>query len=468
MLVVWTTSMQHDKFPTALFTSQSLAFYLWGEVELSFGKDVTQKKGSFLRLIASEAEGFCVAKTRQEVIETISFIHEYRHFQQDFILGIGMWDYIFRNEEIERVLSFTKQCESDVSTVRLCLDGIYPRKNRPIIHGNEREEIAHLKSELKKKSMPQELAGLFTARRLLELDATIYTSSIINRFKWSSVAIDHLDNLKEYHSILNMPQEYNETIIFILNEFHVFLDGGIKDTERLNVINAIIKLLVYFSLNHPDPKTQIELGLTPEDCLPGVRFIRFLNAIPEIWNSVTNIGKDFEKLLISACKVKYPTVKECADGWIDFLEKNNKNIPFKGHTKARLDIIKKIYCDNNNEDQNIYKSIALGQSLKFSIEYDLPFFPNYIDKSDTQMILTSRMMGCDDYYIDTKRHVNAWRFSQFIIGKSKKYECVYSRGLCPIAKEKCITGIDSIEYIPSDEKCLTNSILNSGDLIIRY
>ena len=67
--------------PSPLYSNQKIAAYSWGAGELVFGAEASQGK-HFSKMLLAEKLGFHAA-SEKEVIETISFVHEYRHFQQD-------------------------------------------------------------------------------------------------------------------------------------------------------------------------------------------------------------------------------------------------------------------------------------------------------------------------------------------------------------------------------------------------
>lgn len=78
---------------SSLFSTRRIASYSWGAGELVFGPEASQAE-NFKRILMAEVCGF-TATDKRGVLETICLVHEYRHFQQDFILGVGAHDYIY-------------------------------------------------------------------------------------------------------------------------------------------------------------------------------------------------------------------------------------------------------------------------------------------------------------------------------------------------------------------------------------
>lgn len=444
--------------PSTLFSTRRIASYSWGAAELVFGPDATQGE-HFKKMLFARQFGF-TAETRDEVLETICLVHEYRHFQQDFIFGVGAWDYLFRNAEAERTLGLIKQINGFNDVVDYDLARIRPIDITPMLHRDPQTELDDLRHEATRLNMPTELAGLFSIRRLLELDAAIYTYYTVTNMKWTKSAIAHLPHLKEFYSISQLPDEYTETLMFLAGELNYYFDDELEGEQRIEFVFSIVRLLVVLALSHPDPETMAQRNLSQHDCLPGVRLMRSARALSDAWGNAHPATPDFDRLLSSATGFDYPTLEEYAQGWDTYLNTFAKTDSFPEYSNVRAKIFSQRYLEYSDSKaipNPSYLTAMSGEPLEFAAMYNLPLSTKNLDGSPSPMTLTNRSLANEDFNLDRTRHVNVWRLSDFYRGVNKKFACIFGdSGMCPVRQDVCKAGIERPAQIPDDPVCRIN------------
>ncbi len=460
--------------PSPLFNDQRIASYKWGTGEMVFNEKVSQSTNKmFDAVLFADMTGNFIAETLEETLKTIAFIHEYRHFQQDFSSGLGLWDYYCRNTNLISKLSNIKQlngfskCFENYEEFEGYNDIINSEKEllSEILAGNEKEEFLQIRQALSELGLPKEWAGLFSTRRVLELDATVYTMNKVLSLKWINPKILEEPEILRAYNILEMNSEYSELYIFFLGQLNHYFDDSIGLSEKYKLIDGVIQLLIFLSISHPDPETIKKRRLDKLSCLPGVKLIKIFIAFFKIWNEFSNSGEflseDFEKAIYESAGIDYPTVSEVAKGWESFFRGTYID-PFLGITNTRLGIFEKKYIKpqfTKTQKPEYYSHAFLGEPLDFFPTYDALLL---IDNLAEDKHVLGDLYSHDkkEYFIDMRKKNNTKKLVDFFSGKSNIFKCSYAGfNGCSISKSYC-SKIDSHALIPKDEGCYVSKTIH--------
>lgn len=343
---------------------------------------------------------------------------------------------------------FAEPANFDLSKIR----GI---DEQPLVHQDYKTEIRYLRDEITRLALPIELSGMFTVRRLLELDAAVYTYLICNRKLWRHEAAVHLEDLVPFYSIAHLPQEYTETLFFIMGELNAFWDGEIEDDDRINALILTVRLLVFLSLCYPDPVTMQQRGLTHVDCLPGIRLIRMLRALANAWGEHSPASAEFERRLYQETRLDYPILGEYANGWVAFFDTLYQADHFPEYSKVRSEVMTKRFLRLSGKSRDWSYLMAMGgEPLHFLTESSLRIYCNNTDGTPSPVLLLNKSLVDDGYNIDRIRHVNAWRLAEYFRGKAQKFHCALAgSGACGVERAICRVGFQTPVEFPRDAEC---------------
>jgi hypothetical protein len=102
--------------PSPHLYNQRLAAYEWGAGEILLSPTAAFRRKNFLMdNAAALGQGFFVATSKADLLCLIALLHEFRHFQQDYLTGLGHWDHIARARQIASTISMAKQLSSDAT-----------------------------------------------------------------------------------------------------------------------------------------------------------------------------------------------------------------------------------------------------------------------------------------------------------------------------------------------------------------
>jgi hypothetical protein len=439
-----------------------LASYEWGAGELTFSPEASLRKDLFTRSLIEIAQGFTSLETRDDLLCLVSLVHEYRHFQQDLMTGFGNWDYVARlNAVIER-FSLCKYTSGDGSIsdgAEYIRDFYDMNSERVTLSRPIAKEIEVIGEVLERDfHVSRELASLFTTRRILEMDAVLYTSGTIKSLKMSKLANETLLNMGEIYEFVEMPPLYAETITFCLSQLHNTVIDDEPPQKRIQSFLFSLRVILNLSLMHPSPDLLDQRGHTWQDYLPGVRLVRLLRATADLMKdsaAIAGTPEDFDRDLCARTGFPYPTYKESLYSWDSQLATLSPN-PFQELTQARLFATrKKLYQDNEvPKDNEIYRPVFAGENALSMITYDLPLFATRTDGGEQAMTMTGRAIVSSDFAYDRKRAILAWRLSSLAVGARQNFSCpLTGKGYCTIQTERCSKPFERFDDLPKNSEC---------------
>lgn len=443
--------------------NQRLASYEWGSGELLFSPPAALKDGFVVKSFIELLQGKTSLEDSDDLICLIALVHEYRHFQQDFLTGVGNWDYVARIDKVISTLSLAKQLSAD-GFITVPMDPeMVPFSDgeiTSILHGNPATEIGPIKSVLVDEfKAPVELAGLFTTRRLLEMDAVLYTYELITSTKLSLKGRDNLKKLKEFFSYTQMPSIYAETTQFCLLEFLRGIKEDLALADRIDNIIRWLRLLLTLALAHPDPVSVHANNLQREDYIPGVRFLRLMRALGKrLQDPEGNYSsmREFESKLINATGLQYQSYLDFGEGWSRYLGSMQRD-PFASVTttrKSTLDIKFENHVGSDEKVAGIYSAAIVGESLMSFSHYDLPLFMRRTDGESHPLILTGRVFHDPHYNVDRLRSVLAWRLAEFISRRRGAVLCPLTEAYCNVRTDRCKEPFATLSDLPLNPGCL--------------
>jgi len=441
--------------------NQRLASYEWGSGEMLFSAKSALTQEALKKAFIEVSHGYTSFESKEDLTCLISFIHEYRHFQQDFFLGIGHWDYIARLAQAIKTLSLCKNLSPDHTISRKLLPDFTSMINdtETIFHSQPQFEITAISNYLKDCNAPVQLAGLFTTRRLLEMDAVLYTYDRFTSLKISTLGVDTAKKLRGIFCYTKMPELYSETIMFCLTEVLHTLDDRQPIETRIEIAMVLLRLVLASALNHPDPATIGSLDADRKDYVPGIKFLRLLKAsmgAEKDGDSNHPFLLQLEKGLIDNSGFPYVTYLEAGNGWISFF-RNMVSDPLSSATACRLSVLEKQYNVSDQKFEGVSKiySMAInGGPFSAAAEYDLPLFMRRDDSVSQAMLLTGRALADPNYDIDRIRSILMWRLSEFLSGKRKGILCpLYESGHCEVQGLVCSHPFQDLDLLPDNPEC---------------
>jgi hypothetical protein len=446
-----------------LLYNRRIAAYEWGGGQIIFSPIAGfNKKGFLTRNLVALDRGFIGDNDRPDMICLLAFLHEYRHYQQDYQTGVGHWDYVARTRHIAKTLSLAKGMSADF-TAHEPLDpymaGHVEGQSNCLLHREEHREISLIRDILATSEPNADmLAPLVTTRRILEADAVLDVYMLIQRVHTSEASAAALHALKQYYAFYEMPEAYSETLILALNSFNQRVKEDIGDAEKIENFLKTIRMLLIMSLAHPDPATIERLGHDATDYLPGVRFIRLMQASIKHMLAVDEHPpslREFEASLIAKTGFPYPSFFDCETGWISYFKSMDQD-PFPGMTEARSDtLVRKYRCGDGAEEAmaGLLQSLLKGSLLSF-LDYDLPLLMRRSDGAPQDVLLTARGLAKPEYNMDRVRHVSAWRLSEFIARRRPFFSCpVFDTGYCKVETARCRQPFTDLSAVPISEDC---------------
>jgi hypothetical protein len=447
-----------------LLYNRRIAAYEWGGGEIIFSPIAGFNKKGFLthNLIALDQGHIRKNDSADDLRCLLAFLHEYRHYQQDLQTGIGHWDYVARTRHIINTLSFAKDFSGD-GTAHEPLDPpmahYIESTSECLLHREESREMELIRDTLARtEPNPEELAPLVTSRRMLEADAVLYVYMLLKRSQASKPTLAALKTLRHFYAFTEMPEEYAATLMLALRSFNNRVAEDIDDQQKLQNFLINIRMLLTMSLAHPDPDTLERLGHDKTDYLPGVRFIRLVNAsIKQMLavNERPRSMREFEASLIAKTGFSYPSYFDCEIGWAAYFKPTDED-PFPGLTEARRDTLARKYKPSDGVEEavrQIYRDRSGGSVWSF-LEYDLPLLMRRTDGVPQDILLTSRGIAKPEYNVDRLRHLLAWRLCEFIARRRPTFSCPLSKSpYCDARIERCRQPYEHLNDVPATDAC---------------
>jgi hypothetical protein len=169
--------------PSPYLQNQRLAAYEWGSGEILLSPASAFKKEQFfIRNATALQKGVIIDSAKDDLLCLIALLHEYRHFQQDHLSGFGHWDYICRTKQIISAISLAKQLSHDATFHGPLDDWVRGSIDKQVLNNlrfDEKEEIDQISQYVVEElHQPREAANVLSTRRLLEMDAVLYTLRI--------------------------------------------------------------------------------------------------------------------------------------------------------------------------------------------------------------------------------------------------------------------------------------------------
>jgi hypothetical protein len=438
--------------PTPVLANSRLAAYDWGTGELTLSDAASLREKTLAAALIEVAHGQTSLETKEDLLCLIAAIHEFRHFQQDLITGVGHWDYVSRVRQIIHRLSFVKgmsQSHNLASALAPELGEVADRNSMSVFHRPSQQENALIAQNLDEIGITPAIAELFTTRRLLELDAVLYTYYLITSTGMSEEAAASLEELKQYYFYFAMPDIYKETIMFCLREMFSFIDEDIPPEQTVENVTVIIRSLLAFSLAHPPPSHFEATGQRERDYLPGIRFLRLFKAAADLMreSEAPAAPEDFEAVLNGRSGYAYLTYPVVGDAWIDYF-KGFEPDPFSAVTDARREALEAKLRQDDGRPQpraEVYREAIGGESILAFVLYDLPLFTG--GSAENALVLTRRALVSQDYDADRRRAILGWRLSEYLIGRKQSFLCPFS-DRCGVATDRCKTSYGSVADVP--------------------
>lgn len=453
-----TDSLEGSDFDaTPRLRNGPVASYEWGCGDLHFSPLAEQHKRSFVTLLAGMSERIMQGENREELLSTIALIHEYRHFQQDFGMGVGCWDYVRTVTESISTFNFAKHAAPGHQLIDPLAETLASHDRRAsmlLVNTPHTNELEVLREVLKRETdLPEAMAGLFTTRRLLEADAVIYTYRILNSLKYSKSGITALNSLRKRYSIFFMPEAYRETIIVSLQNIVEDLES-FRDLSLLDAAISITAFAVSLALARPDPETQATCNLSHEDVLPGVKYIRMLCSL-HVYDRVPDGSiPSIEEMMLANAPVKYPRYLEIGAGWKEYLKTNIEEDVFPAVTARRLLVLeRKFDCRSKDDQTRIYNQAFFGDPMSFIADFEVPLFMKNESGNVDPILFPGKDFDNSEYFYDRKRLLSAARLARYVNRTSNTYECPYDMGFCSVRQEKCERPYTSLHDLPLDEEC---------------
>ena len=449
--------------PSPLLHNQRLAAYEWGAGEILLSPTAAFKKNDFfMKNAVAIGGGFIAASSKTDLLCLIAALHEYRHYQQDYLTGLGHWDYIERTKQTIGTISFAKYLSRDGTVFEpLESDACDIRESQASYHFYKKEtsEIdqigQYIVEELKQ---PREAANLLSTRRLLEMDAVLYTYLILTRSKANGRAIRNLKTVRNYFVFTEMEDVYGETIRFCYQNIRRLVIDNTPTDHLDNILHAV-RILLTIAFAHPDPESLARLGHDPVHYIPGVRFFRMLLACIKQMQSDEHHPSpfEFEKAMIAKAGFSYPTFVECESGWANYFSNWKKGDVYSEVTEARREAIQEKYKNVFSDEERlarVYSDAITGESILAFSSYDLPLLLRRTDGQSHDSYFTNRSFRVRGYEVDRLRSVYGWRLSEFLLQRRKGFLCPFAQtSYCTAKVERCQRSYSDLRDVPASQKC---------------
>ena len=439
-----------------------LASYEWGAGEMQFSPFAALKSEIFRRGIVELDCGIITLETRRDLSCLIAFTHEHRHFQQDYSTGLGHWDFVARINKIVDTFSLSINF-SDAHVVDQIPAYLLPhvkKDSQIILNAPEQGEVDLISNYLESVGISSDIAGLFTTRRLLEMDAVLFTYMKLTSIPFSSkIGKDNLTPLRPLFSYTAMPSIYTETIICCI---HSMLGKVVTDEplgKRVDEILRTIQFLLSLSFAHPDPNTLSASRQGRDDYIPGVRFLRMMQALADWFRSplpTPASARELEYEVLKLCTFPYLTYLEIGDGWTAYFDHMPYDV-FPGITAARKSVMQQKYNTGSRTEERtkiIYSDAIGGGPVSGVLSYDVPLFMRRSDGAPMKLLLTGRVFSDPMYNFDRLRSILAWRIEQFVVGKRNSVSCpLWKSAYCDAQTDRCARPFTRLSDLPETRDC---------------
>lgn len=446
-----------------------LAAYEWGGGEIIFYPVAGFNKKGFLtkNLFALHQGVITDGNTQDDLVCLLAFLHEYRHYQQDMLTGVGHWDYVARTRQIVNVISLAKQASKDGTAHEPLSSGLsnyVQQQSACLLQRPEAQEIALIEETLApSESNADQLAPLLTTRRLLEADAVLHVYMLVVQSRADDATATALCALERFYEFFKMPAPYSDTLLLALSSFNARVLEEVPNANRIKNFLRTTRLMLTMCLAHPDPDTLKRLGHDAQDYLPGVRYIRLLQAgIKQMLAPGENLRTicELEADLLAKAGFPYPSYFDCETGWTRYFNKMQDD-PFPAVTAARSEALSRKYPPGEGAEwalRRLYADKPRDSVLSF-IAYDLPLLMRRTDHATQDVLLTGRGFLVPEYNSDRLRHILAWRLTEFMSRRQSTFSCpLFVSANCEAKTERCLQPYADLNDVPASDACRVREI----------
>jgi hypothetical protein len=438
--------------------NQRLAAYEWGSGEILLSPTAAfKKKNFFMKNVVSIDEGTIVATSKTDLVCLIAALHEFRHFHQDYLTGLGHWDYVARLNQIVSTISMAKHLAGDW-TAYAPLDtwacDYLEQKASYILHKREDGEVDQIGQFLvEEMKQPREAARVLSTRRLLEMDAVLYTYSILHSSKFTLKALNNLREVRNYYDFTQMDNLYLDTITFCLTNFKRMVISDEPPKEWLDNIIFTIRLLLSIAFAHPDQETLNQLKHDPVHYIPGIRFFRMMLGSIKYMHGHGEPTTELENNLIRLSEFNYASFGNCESKWVEyFTNMEEQSNLYPATTDARREATQEKYDGAVTDDDKLRRSMR--DSISQFSDWDLPLILTRTDGISHNSYITNRFIRVPTYDIQRVRGIFGWRLVEFLLRRRKVFLCPFARThYCSVKVERCRHSYSDLSEVPDNEKC---------------